>query len=123
MTTGSSGARDGEKGLLLNDNRFHSKGDLESAVITLFEPVRQCFSTGAARVRLGHTAGTYPQHIAELESFCRPLWGLVPLAAGEAIFRIGPFISRGLQTEAIRDTRSIGESSKTMSTLSLKWQR
>lgn len=51
-------------------------------VETLWEPVRARLSPGGARARLGHTGAHFADTAAELEGFARPLWGLVPLAAG-----------------------------------------
>ncbi|WP_230843819.1 DUF2264 domain-containing protein [Gloeobacter morelensis] len=68
------------------DNPLRSRTDLQQAVRTLFSPLKAHFSPGRARVKLGHTAAVYPARTAELEGFARPLWGLVPLAAGGGEF-------------------------------------
>ncbi len=62
----------------------------------LFLPLKPHFSAGAARVRLGYTGAYYDNHAAELEEFARPLWGLVPLAAGGGTFADWELYRRGL---------------------------
>lgn len=81
---------------LFADNPLRSRIDLQAAVRTLFAPVKGCFSTGAARVKLGYTGAHYPEHAAELEGFARPLWGLVPLAAGGGDFSNWELYHQGL---------------------------
>jgi hypothetical protein len=77
-------------------NELRSRADLQAAVRGLFAPLRPYFSPGAARVRLGATGAHYDQHAAELEAFARPLWGLVPLAAGGGAFADWELYRRGL---------------------------
>src|SRR5690606_765288 len=43
-----------------------------------------------------YTAAHYDTHAAELEAFARPLWGLVPLAAGGGQFSEWELYRRGL---------------------------
>lgn len=76
-------------------NPLASRADLQQAVRALWDPVRQRLSPGLARARLGHTGADFPQVAAELEGFSRPLWGLVPLAAGGADVDWTPY-HRGL---------------------------
>lgn len=59
-----------------------TRDDLASLIKALWEPLRPHFSPGGARVSLGAFAAHFPQGVAELEGFARPLWGLAPLAAG-----------------------------------------
>jgi hypothetical protein len=59
-----------------------SRADVQDAVRALWTPVAARLSAGGARARLGHTGAHFPDAAAELEGFARPLWGLVPFAAG-----------------------------------------
>ncbi len=70
----------------LANNALHTRTDLQAAVRALFAPLQAHFSPAAARVQLGGTAALFDDHAAELEGFARPLWGLVPLAAGGGTF-------------------------------------
>lgn len=81
---------------IFGSNPLRSRTDLQIAVRTLFEPVKARFSPGAARVKLGYTGAHFPEHAAELEGFARPLWGLVPLAAGGGDFPDWELYGRGL---------------------------
>ncbi len=77
-------------------NDLRTRADLQRAVRDLVAPLRPHFSPGRARVRLGFTGAHYDNHAAELEGFARPLWGLVPLAAGGGIFPDWELYRRGL---------------------------
>src|SRR5437588_10732901 len=70
----------------LADNELRTRSDVQAAVRALAAPLKPYFSPGGARVRIGSTAAHFDQHAAELEGFARPLWGLVPLAAGGGDF-------------------------------------
>jgi hypothetical protein len=80
----------------LAGNDLRTRADLQGAVRALFAPLKPHFSPGAARVRLGHTAALFDDHAAELEGFARPLWGLVPLAAGGGVFADWQLYRHGL---------------------------
>jgi hypothetical protein len=80
----------------LAGNPLRTRADLQSAVLDLFAPLKPHFSPGGARVSLGFTAAHYDIHAAELEAFARPLWGLVPLAAGGGHFGDWELYRRGL---------------------------
>ncbi|MBK8900562.1 MAG: DUF2264 domain-containing protein [Anaerolineaceae bacterium] len=80
----------------LSDNPLRSRADWQTAVRQLFTPLKPHFSPGAARVLPGHTAALYDNHAAGLEGFARPLWGLVPLAAGGGDFAHWGLYRRGL---------------------------
>lgn len=79
-------------------NPLRTRTNLQRAVRDLFAPLKSYFSPGAARVRLGFTGAHYDNHTAELEGFARPLWGLVPLAAGEGEFSDWGLYRRGLSS-------------------------
>ncbi|MGH2501752.1 MAG: DUF2264 domain-containing protein, partial [Ktedonobacterales bacterium] len=68
------------------NNPLRTREDFQRAVVDLFEPLAPAYRAGGARVSLGETATAYDQVTAELETFSRPLWGIVPLAAGGAPF-------------------------------------
>ncbi len=80
----------------LADNELRSRADLQTAVLNLFIPLKPYFSPGAARVCPGYTAALYDNHAAGLEGFARPLWGLVPFAAGGGVFPDWKLYRRGL---------------------------
>ena len=80
----------------LSDNPLRTRADLQTAVSQLFTPLKPHFSPGAARVLPGHTAALYDNHAAGLEGFARPLWGLIPLAAGGGTFADWELVRRGL---------------------------
>jgi hypothetical protein len=70
----------------LEGNPLRTRADAQRAVSALFEPLVPAYVAGGARVSLGSTATTYDLATSELEAFARPLWGIVPLAAGGAPF-------------------------------------
>ncbi|WP_424531164.1 DUF2264 domain-containing protein [Sphaerisporangium viridialbum] len=70
--------------------------DLRRLVRELTEPLIPHFSPGGARLRIGGNAAHHSDTAAELESFARPLWGLVPLVAGGGSFDHWELWRRGL---------------------------
>lgn len=80
----------------LTTNPLQTRGDIQRAALDVFAPLKPHFSAGGARVSLGFTAAHYDTHAAELEGFARPLWGLVPLAAGGGHFADWALYRRGL---------------------------
>lgn len=80
----------------IGDNNLQTRADLQKAAVDLFLPLKPYFSPGAARVRLGYTGAIFDDHAAELEGFARPLWGVVPLAAGGGDFADWELYRRGL---------------------------
>jgi hypothetical protein len=80
----------------LAENPLASREDLQRAVRDLFSPVAAHFSPGRARVRLGASGAHYATSGVELEAFSRPLWGLVPLAAGGGEFKHWDLFRDGL---------------------------
>jgi hypothetical protein len=67
-------------------NPLVTKSDLQRAAVDLVEPLVRYMSPGCARVRLGSFGATFPQRVAELEGYARPLWGIAPLTAGGGKF-------------------------------------
>ncbi|KQO77531.1 DUF2264 domain-containing protein [Rhizobium sp. Leaf262] len=80
----------------LYHNPLLTRDDLAKAVLDLFNPLLPYFSEGGARVRLSATGAVFDYPAAELEGFARPLWGLVPLAAGGYDFPHWALYRRGL---------------------------
>jgi len=80
----------------LHGKALVSRDDLARAVMALFAPLLPYFSEGGARVRLGATAAHFDRAAADLEGFARPLWGIVPLAAGGYDFPHWDLYRRGL---------------------------
>ncbi len=77
-------------------NPLLTRDDLAKAVLDLFSPLLPYFSDGGARVRLSATGAIFDYPAAELEGFARPLWGIVPLAAGGYDFPHWDLYRRGL---------------------------
>jgi hypothetical protein len=73
-----------------------TRDQFQDALRKLAEPLRACRSPGHARVRLGATGAHYSVDCAEMEGFCRPLWGLAPLAAGGGHYDDWDSVCRGL---------------------------
>lgn len=70
----------------LHGNPLRTRADVQQAVVDLVEPLVPWISPGGARVRLGSFAAAFPQRVAELEGYARPLWGIVPLVTGGGAF-------------------------------------
>lgn len=70
----------------LAGNPHQTRDDILAAVHALFNPLLPTFSAGKARVSLDSSGSTYDRAACDLEGFARPLFGLVPLAAGGASF-------------------------------------
>lgn len=56
--------------------------DVVAHFCRLMAPLPDSLSAGKARLVIGHTASNYPSAVAEMEGFCRVLWGLAPFIAG-----------------------------------------
>jgi hypothetical protein len=80
----------------LSGNPLKTRGDVEKALLDLFDPLLPAFSEGGARVSLSATAAHFDQAAADLEGFARPLWGLAPYAAGGGAFPHWPLYAKGL---------------------------
>ncbi len=85
------------------NNTLRTRADVQQAVRDLFAPLKSCFSSGAARVKVGHTSAHFDDDAAELEGFSRPLWGIVPLVAGGGHFADWDLYHRGLANGADPD--------------------
>ncbi len=70
----------------LAGNTLETRGDMQRALLDLFDPLVPYFSRGNARVRLDAAAAHFDRAAADLEGFARPLWGLAPFAAGGGSF-------------------------------------
>jgi hypothetical protein len=77
-------------------NPLQTRADVERALRESFAPLLPFFSPGGARVRLNGAAAHFDRAAADLEGFARPLWGLVPLAAGGGQFEHWDLYRRGL---------------------------
>lgn len=77
-------------------NPLKTRDDVERALRESFAPLLPFFSPGRARVRLNGAAAHFDRAAADLEGFARPLWGLVPLAAGGGRFEHWELYRRGL---------------------------
>jgi len=80
----------------LHGNPLLTRDDLGRAVMDIFNPLLPYFSEGGARVRLSATGAHFDCAAADLEGFARPLWGIVPLAAGGFYFPHWVLYRRGL---------------------------
>ena len=69
-------------GNCVKDNPLRTRADVERAAVALIEPLLPLLSPGKARLHLGDTGAVYPDDIAQMEAFARPLWAIVPMLAG-----------------------------------------
>jgi len=61
---------------------FATKQAAQASLLRLLEPLKPFYSAGGARLNLGVTSTHYENDSIPMESFARPLWGLVPFWAG-----------------------------------------
>ena len=66
----------------VSENPLRTRADVERAAVQLLEPLIPLMSPGRARLHLGDTGAVYPDEIAQMEAFARPLWAIVPMLAG-----------------------------------------
>lgn len=78
------------------NEEIKSRQDMEEAMLSILNPLRQFYSKHKAYVKLGATSAHFPDKSAWMEGFSRPLWALVPFWAGggadegfEKIYREG----------------------------------
>ena len=69
-------------GNCVRDNPLRARSDVERAAVQLIEPLLPLLSPNKARLHLGDTGAVYPDDIAQMEAFARPLWAIVPMLAG-----------------------------------------
>lgn len=62
----------------LSNSAPRTRDEFETVVRELYDPLREHYSPGNARVRPAATGSHCDSAAAELEGFSRPLWGLVP---------------------------------------------
>jgi len=80
----------------LRADRLRTRADLQDAVRDLAEPLGAVTSPGGARVVPGDAGVLFSESAVGLEGFARPLWGLVPLAAGGGRYAHWEGVRRGL---------------------------
>jgi hypothetical protein len=78
-------------------NALRTRADVQQLVRDLTAPILPHFSAGRAHVVLGENRAHYGDPAGFLEGYARPLWGLVPLAAGGGTFDHWEFWQRGLE--------------------------
>lgn len=61
---------------------FSTKQAAQAALMRLLRPLKPFYSEGGARLELGVTSTHYENDSIPMESFARPLWGLIPFWAG-----------------------------------------
>ncbi len=61
---------------------LHTKIDFQNLLRHLMQPLKPCYSPSGALLNLGQTSAHYPDRVAALEGFARPLWGLAPFWKG-----------------------------------------
>ncbi len=64
------------------NNPLRTRADMERAAAQLLSPLIPLMGEGKARLHLGDTGAVYPDAVAEMEAFARPLWAIVPMLAG-----------------------------------------
>lgn len=62
--------------------RLESKADFQELLLKILQPLKPNYSESGALLDLGRTSAHYPDRVAMLEAFARPLWGLAPLWKG-----------------------------------------
>lgn len=65
----------------IKENPLRTRADVERAAVQLIKPLMPLMSEGCARLHLGDTGAVYPDDIAQMEAFARPLWAIVPMLA------------------------------------------
>lgn len=61
---------------------FGSKKDFSKLLFSILNPLKDKYTPSHALLDLGSHRTWYPERAARMESFARPLWGLVPYFAG-----------------------------------------
>ncbi|MEG0388379.1 MAG: DUF2264 domain-containing protein [Niameybacter sp.] len=81
----------------MNTLKFNTKQDYQESVLALCEPLKKYFFQGKAGLKIGVTEAHYDQRTIALETFSRPLWGLVPFFAGGGKSDFDAFYQEGLK--------------------------
>ncbi|MEG0580183.1 MAG: DUF2264 domain-containing protein, partial [Niameybacter sp.] len=81
----------------MNTLKFNTKQDYQESVLALCEPLKKYFFQGKAGLKIGVTEAHYDQRTIALETFSRPLWGLVPFFAGGGESDFDAFYQEGLK--------------------------
>ena len=84
--------------LPFSTNPLRTRTDVQQLLRDLVNPILPHFSKGRAEVRLGANRAHYGDPAGWLEGFARPLWGLVPLAAGDGDFKHWALWREGLDS-------------------------
>ncbi|MDP4097381.1 DUF2264 domain-containing protein [Paenibacillus sp. P96] len=79
------------------DNPLITRQDLQLAFEQLAVPLKQFYSEGGARLRIGVAGASYDSATAEMEGFSRVMWGMVPLLAGGGESELWDTCLRGLE--------------------------
>ena len=80
----------------LAGNPLKTRAELQQAMRDLFAPLVPHFTPGGAGVRLAGAGTRHGERMEALESFARPLWGVIPLAAGGGDFEHWALYRQGL---------------------------
>ena len=64
------------------NNPLKTRQDMVRAAVQLLEPLKECLTPGKARMITGSTSAHYPEDVAGMEGWSRPLWAIVPMLAG-----------------------------------------
>lgn len=64
---------------------FKSKEAAQKVLLELLEPLKPLYSKDKARLHVGVTSAHYENDSISMESFARPLWGLIPFWMGGGI--------------------------------------
>lgn len=92
----SSASRRGPRANPLARGPLITRADVQRAVVDLHQPLLAHTSDGGANVRLGSFSAVFPDRVAELEGFARPLYGIVPLTVGGGSFAHWDLVAAGL---------------------------
>lgn len=84
--------------LPIRRNPLRTKKDIQDAVNQLCEPLLPFYSKGGALLEMGQTGAVYEERTAQMEAFARPLWGLVPHAAGGGESKLWETYLRGIRS-------------------------
>lgn len=104
--------------LPIQENSLKTRRDLELALIQFCHPLQGHFSPGNAHIDLGEGGSRHVKHVATLEAFSRPLWGIVPAWHTP----IDDLILSGIRSGTNRVTPNFGEQQVPETNGSSKWR-